>query len=566
MPPKKKKSGKKGKGKKSGKKSGRALSPSKFQGESVNESTREYFLVQIRDLENRLTRYQKKCDELEVANAQFNDKFTQMETDKREVVAFWKRQVESKTDEIADLNDRYIGLQQTRDNEREQYELQIQQQRNEYQEMKDQLTSENMILGGKLASLEEFKVQKEDLIAKFEMMEDDLKKKDQEHKENIYALEKKAVIDKDRLKKEMILRVNQVAAEFRKVSNKQMAETTKRTIRENVSINAQLAKMSDKTMEMIQENDELKQKEKKQKQQIELLEANEKELAKKNHSSQKIIRMLTEKCRNQEEIIADLELREQEHQELEAECDLLRQQLTSTRDEIQLLALENEELDNKLSVTQKDRDSERSNKHKVERIMAKSAEALRSALRKTSPEDGEEETEDSMNAVERRNHMLEQLLVLLNSAAAVGLGPDPADLGKQYEEMPQHITRLPGSGIRKGEMATSTMTKGGTLPHYSLGDLGLIPRPKQNIPTFLERTQTLSATTRLGGLRKVLTRSCATQTVSAPKALFYADQLLSRAPPGAQDTLMRDVHQSQVPRTSPPLGPINTKQLLPSVH
>ena len=49
----------------------------------------------------------------------------------------------------------------------------------------------------------------------------------------------------------MVMRVNQVAAEFRKVSNKQMAETTKRTIRENVSINAQLGKMSDKTMELI---------------------------------------------------------------------------------------------------------------------------------------------------------------------------------------------------------------------------------------------------------------------------------------------------------------------------
>ena len=48
------------------------------------------------------------------------------------------------------------------------------------------------------------------------------------------------------------MRVNQVAAEFRKVSNKQMAETTKRTIRENVSINAQLGKMSDKTLELIQ--------------------------------------------------------------------------------------------------------------------------------------------------------------------------------------------------------------------------------------------------------------------------------------------------------------------------
>ena len=49
-----------------------------------------------------------------------------------------------------------------------------------------------------------------------------------------------------------MLRVNTVAAEFRKVSNKQMADTTKRNIRENVSINAQLAKMSEKTKELVQ--------------------------------------------------------------------------------------------------------------------------------------------------------------------------------------------------------------------------------------------------------------------------------------------------------------------------
>jgi hypothetical protein len=86
----------------------------------------------------------------------------------------------------------------------------------------------------------------------------------------------------------MVNRVNNVAAEFRKVSNKQMAETTKRTIRENVSIQAQLQKMSDKTMELIKENDEQKAHAKRQKQQIEMLETNEKELIKKNHSNQKV--------------------------------------------------------------------------------------------------------------------------------------------------------------------------------------------------------------------------------------------------------------------------------------
>lgn len=54
MPPKKK-SGKKKGGKKSGKKSA-AKSNTKLAGEPLNEMTKEFFLVQILDLENRLAR------------------------------------------------------------------------------------------------------------------------------------------------------------------------------------------------------------------------------------------------------------------------------------------------------------------------------------------------------------------------------------------------------------------------------------------------------------------------------------------------------------------------------
>ena len=70
--------------------------------------------------------------------------------------------------------------------------------RTEMQEVKDQLTSENMVLGGKLASLEEFKVQKEDLMAKFARLEKELESNKNEHKDGIYNLERKAVVDKDR--------------------------------------------------------------------------------------------------------------------------------------------------------------------------------------------------------------------------------------------------------------------------------------------------------------------------------------------------------------------------------
>lgn len=49
-------------------------------------------------------------------------------------------------DDIADLNDRLIGLQEAKDTEKESYEYELQKLRNEFQETKDQLTSENMIL------------------------------------------------------------------------------------------------------------------------------------------------------------------------------------------------------------------------------------------------------------------------------------------------------------------------------------------------------------------------------------------------------------------------------------
>ena len=58
----------------------------------------------------------------------------------------------------------------------------------------------------------------------------------------------------------MIVKVSQVAAEFRRVSNKQMADTTKRTIKENVSINNQLHKVSKKVMDLVDENSKEKEK------------------------------------------------------------------------------------------------------------------------------------------------------------------------------------------------------------------------------------------------------------------------------------------------------------------
>lgn len=45
----------------------------------------------------------------------------------------------------------------------------------------------------------------------------------------------------------------------------------------------------------------------------------------------------------------------------------------------------------------------------------------------------------------------------------------------------------------------------------------MVPRPSHAIPTSMDKTKALSETTRLGSLRRVLTKSIGIQTVSAPK-------------------------------------------------
>ena len=52
--------------------------------------------------------------------------------------------------------------------------------------------------GGKLAALEEFKIQKEDYVLQMATLREQIAQQEADHKEEIYRLERKQVVDKDR--------------------------------------------------------------------------------------------------------------------------------------------------------------------------------------------------------------------------------------------------------------------------------------------------------------------------------------------------------------------------------
>lgn len=125
----------------------------------------------------------------------------------------------------------------------------------------------------------------------------------------------------------MVSKVNSVAAEFRKVSDIQMAETTKRAIRENVSVNQQLVKMSEKTIEFIHENEALKQKGRDMTRKVEILEFSNQELTKKNVSCQRVLRLMRDKVGEREAWNSELEQKA-------IRCTLMEQEIKLSQEEV----------------------------------------------------------------------------------------------------------------------------------------------------------------------------------------------------------------------------------------
>ena len=480
MPPKKKgkKSGKK-KGGKKGKKSAEENGPKK---ETITELQKEFYIIQINDLEKRLDRYQSKCDQLEIENKDLQKNYEKQTQDKKEIVAFLKKKLEQMGDEVADLQEKLISLQQSKDVEKDSYELQITQLKTEAQETKDQLTSENMLINGKLEQLEDFRQNKEELEAKFKAMEQLLEAEQNARQEDVYNLERKEVQNRDRLKKEMTARVNTVAAEFRKVSNKQMAETTKRTIRENVSINAQLAKMSEKTIELIKENDDLRLKDKRHQQTVNMLEDNEKELARKNNACQKMINMLLEKQKNLEQTIDDYKIMEEDHGEMGQRMNIIESQLADVEQDLEQKNMTKMEYEQAYQNKVEELKSSKTRINQLSRIIFEAAFGIQVALQ-VSPDDisdilKQESIEKGEDPIDRER-LFHTLLTLL---AAAGLPTE----GLPRDVVTEHSVSKTSQSGKLSATIPSQLIDPKKISHYRLGDLGLVPKAsssgKQKLP------------------------------------------------------------------------------------
>eukprot|EP00079_Xenopus_tropicalis_P036133 XP_017949904.1 PREDICTED: tetratricopeptide repeat protein 16 isoform X3 [Xenopus tropicalis] len=155
---------------------GKRCSSSKIkQGEAV-----EHIPDQSIELKGPLQRYQSKWDETCVKMQLDESQHRQLSNDNIKILSFLVEMLSQRMDGLAD---QLSGVQQTKDTEKDVYEAQLVEVLHDLEEIKAQLNSVNMLLGNshptsltlessmeKLTLLEEFKVQKEELMAKFALL------------------------------------------------------------------------------------------------------------------------------------------------------------------------------------------------------------------------------------------------------------------------------------------------------------------------------------------------------------------------------------------------------------
>ena len=131
----------------------------------------------------------------------------------------------------------------------------------------------------------------QELSEKRKLLEDEAK----EHASSINDLERKHVQEKDRLKKEMLLKLRETKANLLKMTDNQLDTTTKRTIAENEQMSSELAWQSKETEKLIRKNDKLVAENKALRRDLSLHTQTQEEFARKVNVYQKTIKTLLAK-------------------------------------------------------------------------------------------------------------------------------------------------------------------------------------------------------------------------------------------------------------------------------
>lgn len=421
----------------------------KVDPNALTEVDKTFYELTITDLNRKLARLRSLTTEYEERNEQLQSELLKLDEDRNDIIIYLKRTLQERIDEISELQERLRGLEETRQDETENYEKKISDLQNEYKQMQEQLTSEIKLLAGKLNSLEEFRVQRDELMKKFEEQEIAMEEQEKRHKNELYEIERKFIIGKDKLKKDMEARLLQLSSEFQDATELRIAATTHRVIRENIAINNELDAMLVTHDTLHNENTEIKIKDKNLRLQCELHKAEKKKALAKVRVQLKIIERLTQEHQDVQQKLAKHANLEKEKYDLSSKLQKSHQEISSLKHKVRVLEQNIHALRCKETMAKTDITNLQDENDRLNIILSKAVIAIKEVL--------DVKIADQTLQISKRESLLSQLFIILS------------------ESKQKNLRR---ASIETVESISAT---------YKRGDLGFVPKPisiRSSIPTL----------------------------------------------------------------------------------
>ncbi|KAK9888585.1 hypothetical protein WA026_000824 [Henosepilachna vigintioctopunctata] len=448
----------KGKGKK-GKRKGKKKVV-KPEG-ALTEVDKTFYELTITDLNRKLARLRSTNTELEEKNEILTEKLAKLDEDRNDVIIYLKRILQERNEEISELQAGVTKLKESLDQDKEDCANKIEQMENDYKQMHEQLTSEIKLLEGKLNALEEFRLQREDLMKKFEVQEDQMEEQEFRHKRAIYEIERKFIIAKDKLKKEMEAKLLQLSTEFQDATEIRIAATTHRVIRENIAINNELDEMLNVHKRLYSENEEMRQRDKSLRQQAQLHCIEKNKALSKSRVQSSIIDQLTNEHESMKGKLTN-------YKNIESEMHNAREDLHKT-----LLKLQNTE-------------------NKV-RILEQNLHSARCTIKCLQTESGYYQAE----AVRLEEVILEAVGSIKETTKIQKSQriTDNATLAMKRENLLTHLFKLMITAKDAKIQKPSLSSIGSTESIYKKGDLGFVPPETKPLRPLLRAFRSMESQT-----------------------------------------------------------------------